>query len=295
MKLHSKAKGFAFETLLLVVVLGAAFYFLYRFGVSKCNEPVRYSIGAVDSRFKISKAEATTIAKEAGDRWNQQSGQKVLVYDPASDLKINMIYDDRQAEVDKISTLSNSIEKNKSSVEKSKQALENAWAQYQKDVTAYNQQISYWNGQGGAPGDVYNSLLLQKSTLDHKREELLKLADTLNVKVDDYNSRVDSLNSEINQRKGEVITQGLYKPAEDRIEIYTFGDKDELLLVLMHELGHSLGLDHDKNSDSLMYYLLKDQNDKNPTLTAEDKSMLSNRCDIKNLRLFRKSLPSATY
>lgn len=295
MNFQRRAKGFVIETLLLVVVLAAAFYLLYRFGVSKCNEPVRYSIGAVDGRFKISKSEAVIIAKDAGERWNQQSGQKVFIYDPSSDLKIDMIYDDRQAEVDKISTLSDAIENNKSSVETSKQALESAWAQYQKDIGAYNQQVNYWNNQGGAPDDIYNSLLSRKSSLDRKRQELLKLAGTLNIKVDDYNSRVDSLNSEINQRKGEIITQGLYKPAEDKIEIYTFGDKDELLLVLMHELGHSLGLDHDKTPDSLMYYLLEDQNVKNPVLTAEDKSMLSGRCDLKNLRLFRKSLPSATY
>lgn len=104
------------------------------------------------------------------------------------------------------------------------------------------------------------------------------MAQLLNLQTANYNENLDSLQSELNSRKNLIVTQGEFDPNTDTIDIYTFGNQDELRLVLMHEFGHALGLGHAKQPNSIMYELLDQQDLKNPTLSAEDIAMLQNRC-----------------
>lgn len=60
---------------------------------------LRYAIGEIDSRFNISPSQVQILAQQATDIWHQGSQQDLLVYDPAARLKINLIYDERQAEL----------------------------------------------------------------------------------------------------------------------------------------------------------------------------------------------------
>jgi len=49
-------------------------------------------------------------------------------------------------------------------------------------------------------------------------------------------------------------------------------------LALAHELGHTLGIGHVDNPQSVMYYLMGEQDLKNPHLTKEDLDALKNVC-----------------
>ncbi len=84
-----------------------------------------------------------------------------------------------------------------------------------------------------------------------------------------------------NTRFGEAkeFNQGDYRGNE--INIYQFSEIDELKLVLAHELGHALELDHVEKPESIMYYLMDKQNLAFLQLTEEDKNALKIKCGLK--------------
>ena len=109
------------------------------------------------------------------------------------------------------------------------------------------------------------------------------LVDDINTLVKKYNFLVSTANSNIhtiNQSAGKEFEEGEYKSDEsgERINIYEFADEVSLIRVLEHEFGHALGLDHNNNPDSIMYYL---NNSKNMDLTAEDIQALRIVCSGK--------------
>jgi predicted Zn-dependent protease len=65
------------------------------------------------------------------------------------------------------------------------------------------------------------------------------------------------------------------------INIYQFHDESDLELVLAHELGHALGLNHVENPESVMYYLMEKQNLENIQLTTQDLQAIKNVCGMK--------------
>ena len=282
-----KKRAFTFLPLAVILILLTVFSFSLFYINNQCKEVTTFSIGGVDSRFNVSSSAVKIAAKDAADRWNSQAGEKLLAYDEKSKLKINLIYDDRQAEIDKLNLEAKSLEQSRKSVEASGSNFDQLLKNFQSDLSEYNALVAYWNKKGGAPDNIYSQLEKTRISLDKRRDQLIATSKTLNIGVDGYNSNLNNLEKTINSRKNLIITQGLYKPAENKIEIFTFGDTDELRLVFMHELGHAIGLDHATDKNSIMYYLLDSQSIASPALTSEDIDMIRLRCNIKSPRLYR--------
>lgn len=268
-------------------MIALGLFLLFSFFNNRCHQIVTFSIGSVDPKFKVTSADIQKVAVDAADRWNKQTGENLLKYDAKSSLKINLIYDSRQADVDQFNTASQNLQQNRQTIESSKEKFDNLLVSYQGDLSKYNQDVSYWNAHGGATPDVFSKLEQTRLSLGQRRDQLISMSKVLNIQGDSYNSNLNNLQDSLNSRKNLIITQGLYVPSSDTIDIYTFGNIEELRLVLMHELGHALGLTHAQNEDSLMYYLLGSQDLSNPTLTSEDKSMLSLRCSVKQANFYR--------
>lgn len=262
-----------------LIVIGAIGYSVYVILLKNpCGLPVQFAIGDVDSRFKITEADVQKTAEDAAARWNTQLGETVLNYNPSAKLKINLIYDERQAKIDKITTELGSLDVTGNSIESLRKKVQDLIVQYQKDITSYSAEVSSWNAQGGASGDTYNRLQTEKLSLEKRRDSINNSADFLNQQIDQQNSNIGQLNTEINSDKNKIITQGLYYPADVKIDIFTFGNKEELRLVEMHELGHSLSLDHDSEDTSLMFPILEKQDLTNPRLSDEDVRVFDKTC-----------------
>lgn len=269
--------------LLFVLVVALALWgYVQTVVKNPCEVPIQYALGSFDSRFNISKETFLRDVADATHVWENATGKnlfenvseetpltgfkKVLQenigkYFTRKPVVVNLIYDQRQQNADKNKVLSSSIDETKLSADQIKAqftALQNnyerAKAEYQILLNNYKQRRGDWN------------------ELEAKRLEVNSLADQINTLVKNYNYLVRSVNSTIgviNQSAGQEFEEGLYisDRTGERINIYEFTSQAVLERVLAHELGHALGLDHNDNPNSIMYYL---NSSKNILPTAED-------------------------
>lgn len=267
---------FAATIVLAVLAVGVVYYFNY---YKSCQLPKTYAIGDVDSRFNLSRQDLEQTAKDAEARWDDQSGKILFQYDQNSSLKINLVYDQRQANLDQLKAEIAKTNSSSDSISAFKEQLNAEITSYQADLEQYNSQVAYWNGQGGAPADVFGQLESMRTSLNSRQSAINQKAKLLNLQVDEHNTNLSDLKTEIDQEKNQIETQGEYKG--DRIDIYTLDDIDGLRLVLMHELGHALSKDHATDPKSIMYYLLQDQDLSNPLPSSEDIALVKKECRIK--------------
>lgn len=268
----------ALGTLVILGCIGGAYYILTK---NPCDTPIEYSLGTFDTRFGISKVDFLADVAVAEKMWETAIGKDLFRYSSGGSLAINLMYDERQATADKNKQLSAQVSQTQAQANIAKVAFEDLKARYEaardrykslsdafaSKLAAYNADVESWNRRGGAPSAEYKRLEAQKAELQALQDqakaamaEANALADQVNAKVNQYNTLVRSENSvirTINQSADREFEQGEYVSDVDgrRINVYEFDGKNKLVRLLAHEMGHALGLDHNEDPDSIMYYL----------------------------------------
>lgn len=275
-------------------------------GVNRpCSEPVVYSIGTVDSQFGLSSDELRFLALEAEQIWESEVGKNLFQYDPQAEIKINLLYDERQQQTMESLKLENQLGKLESAHESVVNQYNNLSSQYNKELKDYNAQVSeyekklneynkdveYWNKKGGAPEDEYEELEEERkdikemyADLEKQRKSVNELANKVNGLVGKENKIVNEYNANVNSYQNKYgesreFEKGVFDGKQ--INVYQFREKDDLRLTIAHEFGHALGINHLVDPQSLMYYLMSEQEMIQPKLSSEDISALKNVCFIK--------------
>lgn len=279
-----------------VVICGSVFAFLHREElISPCLPPLRYSIGTVDPQFELSREKFTSTVFQAEKIWENALKKDVFQYDPNATFTVNLLYDERQSKTNKSLQLEKEIDSGKETYDQMKSKLETdtktyeslisqyniLLKQYEADVAEYNATVASWNKKGGAPKKEYeqlqedlesieaeqsklNTLISQINALAKSSEQLVT---TLNSTADNINSTVDAHNTLFDN--GEEFNKGIFN--KDQIDIYQFVNQEDLLLTLVHEMGHSLHItEHTQDSKSIMYYLMQEQPTDSIALTQQD-------------------------
>lgn len=248
-----------FQTLLLLLVIGIIGYHVkgQLFPPPPCSQPIPYNIGTFDTQFGISKAYFLSALADAEAIWEKPSGINLFDYSPGdtnpNDLKINLVYDYRQQATTKLNNIGASVKTDQAQYDMLKAQYDELKTEIQntRDIDQKNAKI-----------DQLNALVPQ----------LNALAERLNLSVETYNNTNDS--------HGESFEEGLYSTdgTTTKIDIYEFSNRDKLVRVLAHELGHALGMEHVDDPKAIMYALNQGTNE---SATKADINELDIVCKIK--------------
>jgi predicted Zn-dependent protease len=316
---NDKLKGMykTLKTIIPILILGVAAYFFrtpllnywgqFNQNYFPCSQPISYSIDSFDTRFGISKDQFAQAITKAEQIWEKPLGKELFNNKPDGNLKINLIFDNRQEATIKLRKLGLTIDDTKASYDALKtklKAMESNYAQkknsfqtqvaiFEQHKKAYETKVDYWNKRGGATPEAYTQLNEERIALNAEIAEINKQQDSLNIAVDNINAMITVLNrlaeslnidagefNQTNEARGEEFEEGLYQSGPDgqKIDIYQFDDTNKLIRVLAHELGHALGIEHLEDPKAIMYRLNQGANEK---LTATDLAALKNLCGIK--------------
>jgi Matrixin len=288
---------------LLLLIIGGVFYLGKQI---PCKQVTTYRLGEIDPRFDLSQSEIKALLLSAEKPWEMLAKRELLAYDQEKGkVVVNFIYDERQERTKELGKLSTEEEKLnttqaqidttyntlKEQYEKRSTAYEQGLSQYKTRLDAYNREVSQLNRSGGASESELKRLTKESKDLEKKNIELESerlalntLANKLNALAKNSEQVVEKFNEKVENFEerfsgGGLFDQGEFGGAE--LNIYQFQTKEDLALVLSHEFGHSLGLDHVENPNSLMYYLMEKQ-PKEIALTAEDIASFESLCSEPN-------------
>lgn len=261
---------------------------------------VYYRIGTIDPRFNLSEDEAKSVLHDAAMIWEQPLGRQIFFYNPKAAFKVNFIYDQRQQSINERQRAERELadgdgrnQEASANFQQQKSSLDDEFRRHNDELNALNarvsqhqQRVAQVNAQGGASPSEAQALQAESDQinrdvaafnqnsafLESKQVNLQNQAHAIQSQVDHYNQQVGTYNQNY---AGRPFEAGLYKGNE--INIYEFDNKDNLRLILAHELGHALGLKHSNDPRALMYPTLKEQDQMNFKLTQADIDLLYGR------------------
>lgn len=273
-----------------------------------CSEPLTYRIGEIDSRFGVSEAEVREAMSTAASLWSEAIGQPMAVYRSDGDVDVVLEYDERQERVDGEFRFREQIESEQRSLNRMQREYDEMRDEFDERSIAYlelagqttsklndlNRWIEERNSEGGIGEsdleffenrrarvqEMQQQVLQEREELDRLAERINRDTDILNRKIDENNELVDQYNREFSGENR--FTKATFQRDSDGNRVITvnmFMSRNELSLILAHELGHALGLGHVDNPRSVMYSQMGGQ-DLFPVLqlSAEDRQAIRDRC-----------------
>lgn len=264
-----------------------------------CAVPLRWRLDAVDERFGLSDEEAEDAIRLAGMLWEEAVDRVLFTRDPQEGFPIRFVWDDRQeasrermaaqAAVDRSAA---EIAEVRAELEARSDEIERKRAEHERRFRAYSERVERHRDRGE---EVPEELDAERRALEALADEVNRLVDRLNAETRELNRRIAEHNrasAEMQERFPPVQVQsGIYRESrrtlggrtvwvEREIRIYQFEDRDHLVLVLAHELGHALGLGHSGVPGSVMVDAAgpRSQEGRGARLTPTDEEMLQARC-----------------
>lgn len=277
----------------ITIVFGSAYWFQEVQAV--CQVPFSYRIGEIDEQFGIDETDVRLAVLDAEAVWEEAIGTNLFTYAETADFTINFVFDERHAFTDAEQsfkerlnsaaaandTIKAELDELVAEYEALQVAYERDKARYEVRLAAYEREVTAFNQGARADEEAFQRLETERVALAAALDavnayvpQLNALGQQINARSEAGNRLIESYNQNVavyNQTftDSREFTQGDFQG--DRINIYTFNDRPELITVLAHELGHALSIDHVENDASVMHYLIGGQPTE-VTLSDEDRA-----------------------
>ena len=279
-----------------------------------CTEPISYTIGTFDRRFRVSHGAFLKALAEAEGVWEQAiqddpsyMSKELFSYSPEkATLPVNLVYDYRQEVTDELTTIEGKVEEDKEKYDRlqasysllkttyaeAKSRYDERVSQFDQASKVYDEMVRAWNASSRTSKTQFNKLEEARLALEQDLAQIRKAEEALNQYVREVNTLVSQLNplaqklnlnveeyNTIGASRGETFAGGIYTSdaTGERIDIFEFSNHEKLVRVLAHELGHALGLDHVEDPQAIMYRL---NHGEAGELASSDLSALKNLCGV---------------
>lgn len=284
--------------------------------VAACSIPLGWRLARMDPRFGLTAPEAAGAVADAARLWEDAVGRPLFLEDPAGGFPVRFLYDQRQARTEERRRLVADLESTEVELEADQERLEAVQERYgrsqdryeararalEERVARHNAEVRRWNDQGGAPPDVRRELIETERALGAERDELDALEEELDGlyrhvrrgegrlerRIGEYERDADALEQafppmrvESGSYRERVHTEdGVVTSLDREIRIHRFDDRDDLLRVIAHELGHALGLGHADAPGAVMHeeYQREEVTRGTPRVHPADVDLLLERC-----------------
>lgn len=253
-----------------------------------CTRPVAWRIGRVDPEFGVSGELVREAVEAAIAEWESASGRTLFRYDSIRGMPVELVYDGRQAAADSARRLRERITylgkllaeqdrhfaRDERAYTQNLEALQRRATELDREIERHNAEAERWNAQGGAPEPAWERLRRRVEELRAEQERIQRRARELEnqrrrlerdlERLREVAEEYDSLVAEYHDRFVGSVESGVYRETVGvrggrtvrvarSLTIYHFDGYDELVLVLTHELGHALGLEHVPETGAVMY------------------------------------------
>ena len=244
------------------------------------SDRLAWRVGDVDPRFGISSADFRAAIEKAIALWEREAGKPLFEAVENEGFPIQMVYDERQQRMDEMKTAKEELTQQRQALDATQQESRRAMRAYEAARTRYhaainaldarirtfNRRIGEVNASGGADEAMAIELDSEKARIADERSRVVEtrraleeLADQSDRLADIYNHEADRFNETVrvfNERFGriyQVIGQCRKRGGEvEDVTVYAFRNLDHLAIVLAHELGHALGVEHVEGDGALM-------------------------------------------